>query len=545
MSRIGHYLQEHVTGEVISATDVRRHFATDASIFSMAPSLVVYPHNENDIRKTARFSWQLAERDRIIPITARGSGTDQTGAAIGSGIMMVFPAHMNRIIEFDGKTGLVIVEPGINYGTLQQTLMTHGRFLPPFPASFEYSTVGGAVANNAGGEKSIKYGVTRDYVHSLRVVLANGEVIETGRINKKELNKKLGLATFEGEIYRAVDTLIEEHTKTIETSRLHVTKNNAGYDLHDIRHGDGSIDLTPLFIGSQGTLGIISEITLKTEPYNPETSLIIAAFDDVQQAAAAVQELRLLSELPSAIEMVDGHLIEQVRRDHPNILTSVIQKPYPKIIMLLEFDNAERTRKKAARQAAKVLDKFAATHQLETDATKQAELWKIRQLSAIVSSHNTGPKRALPIIEDGAVPPEKFAEYLQGVYDMLSKNNVESAVWGHAGDANLHLQPYLDLSQIGDRQKAFKLLDEYCRLVISLGGTISAEHGDGRLRAPYLKQLYGNDVYALLQKVKHVFDPYGTLNPGVKIDVTLDDIKPLVRSEYSSHSLRLEHLPRS
>ena len=182
MSKIAHYLQDHIIGEVMTSTDARRYFATDASIFQLAPAVIVYPRNENDVRKTARFTWQLAERGRIIPMTARGSGTDLTGAALSSGIMMVFPAHMNRILELDTKTNTVTVEPGINYGKLQQTLQTHGRFLPPYPASFEYSSIGGAVANNATGEKSIKYGDTRKYVKSLRVVLANGEIITTGRI---------------------------------------------------------------------------------------------------------------------------------------------------------------------------------------------------------------------------------------------------------------------------------------------------------------------------------------------------------------------------
>jgi FAD/FMN-containing dehydrogenase len=165
-------------------------------------------------------------------------------------------------------------------------------------------------------------------------------------------------------------------------------------------------------------------------------------------------------------------------------------------------------------------------------------------LSALHSVRNEGNTRALPIIDDGAVPPEKFTEYLNGIYDLLKRNRVEAAVWGHAGDANLQIQPHLDISQVGDRQKAFKLLDEYSRLVIGLGGTISAAYGDGRLRAPYLHQLFGNEGYGLLQKVKHIFDPYGMLNPGVKIDVSLDDIKPLIRNDYTPGS-HYEHLPRS
>src|SRR5258708_38393547 len=129
MSKLAHYLQEHITGEVVTSADARRYFSTDKSIFSVPPSLVVYPRTEQDVRKTARFTWQLAERDRVLPITARGGGSDLSGAAIGSGVILAFPAHMNRILELDSKSGVVTVEPGTNYGTLQQTLKTHGRFL--------------------------------------------------------------------------------------------------------------------------------------------------------------------------------------------------------------------------------------------------------------------------------------------------------------------------------------------------------------------------------------------------------------------------------
>lgn len=544
MSKIGHYLQEHLTGEVISATDARRHFATDASIFSLPPALVVYPQNENDVRKIARFSWQLAERNRIIPITARGSGSDVTGAAIGNGVMVVFPAHMNRIVEFESKSGSVTVEPGINYGTLQQTLMTHGRFLPPFPASLAYSTVGGAVANNASGEKSIKYGDTRAFVRSLRVVLANGEVIETGRLSKRELNKKLGLATFEGEIYRSLDALLEENIELVDKSDIFTTKNTAGYSLLDVKRKDGSFDLTPLFVGSQGTLGLISEITLDTETYNAETTLLVAHLDSAEAVQEAVLDLRKESNLPSAIELVDGSLLTAVEMLNPNLVKPLLEKPYPNFILLVEYDDSERVQKKAAKQAKRILERHGQNIEIELNLERQADLWKLRRLSASVLAHNEGTQKAVPLISDAAVPVDKLAEYITAVHEMLAHNKVQAAIWGHAGDANLHMQPYLDLGQVGDRQKAFKLLDEYAKLVTGLGGTISAERGDGRLRAPYLRQQYGEDVYGLFQKVKQIFDPYGTLNPGVKMNVSLEDIKPLVRSDYSLDHL-YPYLPRS
>jgi FAD/FMN-containing dehydrogenase len=545
VNKVAHYLQEHLTGEVMTGADARKYFSTDTSVFSITPAMIVYPRSESDVRKAARFTWQLAERGRVIPITARGSGTDQSGAALGEGIMLVFPAHMNRVLELDGKTGSVTIEPGINYGKLQQTLHTHNRFLPPFPASFEYSTVGGAIGNNASGEKTIKYGNTREYVKALRVVLANGEAIETKRISKRELNKKLGHSTFEGEIYRSVDALIEENQQIIKDFNLDISKNAAGYALQEVKRKDGSFDLTPLFVGSQGTLGIITEATLDTMPHNPNTTLIAAFIDDVQIAQELISELRKLPELPSTMEVVDDKLLEFVHHYNPNQLKGIIDPPFSKLVMLIEFDNSsERIQKKLAKKTTKILEKNQIAFRQETDPQKKDELWKIRHSAASVVAYSEGGSKALPIIEDGIVPQEKFKEYLDGIYGIFERNGLRAAVWGHAGNANLHMQPFLDLGQVGDRQKVFKVMDEYYKMVINMGGSTSGEHGDGRLRGPYLAQLYGNEMYALFQKLKAIFDPYNTLNPGVKVNVSLETIKSLLRQDYAIDHL-YDHMPRS
>jgi len=545
MSKVAHYLQEHLLGEVTESTDARKFFATDNSIFSVTPSVIVYPRNENDVRKTARFSWQLAERGRTIAITPRGAGTDYSGGALGSGVVVVFPAHMNRIVQLDTKNNTVVVEPGLNYGRLQQTLHTHDRFLPPYPASIEYSTIGGAVANNAGGEKSFKYGSTQDYVKGLRLVLANGEVITTGQLTKRELSKKLGLSTFEGEIYRQLDALIEENKTTIQSMRRAVTKNTAGYSVNEVKKSNGSFDLTPLIVGSQGTLGIVSEMTLSTEEFNPETTLFMASFESIDSACEAIQELRKLPDSPSAIEMVDGHLLAFVDRLNPNQLKGSLDQPFAPIILFIEFDsNSDRLRKKCAKRARNLLGKFATNFQEETDYNKQSRMWKVRQASASLLSHSEKQLKAIPIIEDAVVPPENLAQLIKGAYQLFTSAKLQVAVWGHAGDGNVHIHPFFDISQLGDRQRAFRLYDDYYKLVLSLGGTTSGQNNDGRLRAPLLPYVYGPEVYALFQKIKKIFDPYNIMNPGVKIDVTLDTVKPLLRTSYSLDHL-YNHMPRS
>lgn len=545
MSKVAHYLQEHLIGEVMTTPDARKYFATDASIFSLPPAIVVYPRGENDVRKAARFSWQLAERGRVIPMTARGLGTDQSGAALGSGIMLVFPAHMHRILELDGKSGEVTVEPGANYGKLQQALHTHGRFLPPFPASLEYSTIGGAIANNAGGERSLKYGSTRSFVKRLRVVLADGEVIETRRLSKRELNKKLGLNSMEGDVYRKLDILIEENDELIKKSVINVSKNSAGYALSEVRRKDGSFDLTPLLVGSQGTLGLITEATLETRPHNPNPTLIVAFVDDLAMAGEVILDLRNSSELPAAIEMVDNNLLEFVQANNPSLIAGVIEPPFQKIALFIEFDStSERVQKKVTKRAKKILDKHGLPYRVETNPEQREQLWKVREAAASVLAHSSTDAKALPIIEDGIVPADRFAEYLQGIYDLFSSNNLPVAVWGHAGDAHLHVQPLIDLSQVGGRQMIFKLLVDYYSMIARLGGSTTGEHGDGRLRGPFLEQMYGTEVYELFRQVRAIFDPYGTLNPGVKTDVKLDDIKPLLRQEYDLAHL-YDHMPHS
>jgi FAD/FMN-containing dehydrogenase len=245
------------------------------------------------------------------------------------------------------------------------------------------------------------------------------------------------------------------------------------------------------------------------------------------------------------MELVDDNLLKFIDENNPNQLKGIVEKPFHKLIVLIEFDDAnDRTQKKMSKRALKILKALEVPFQIETDDYEKEQLWKIRHSAAAVVSQSEGKMKALPIIEDGIVPSEKFKEYITNVYKMFDKYNLKVALWGHAGNANVHMQPFLDLSQVGDRQKVFKILEEYYSMVIGLGGSTSGEHSDGRLRAPFLKRLYGEDVYSVFEKVKLIFDPHGTMNPGVKIDVTIDDIKPLLRHEYGMEHLG-HHLPRS
>lgn len=543
MSKVAQYLRQHIVGEVTTSAGARDFFSTDGSIFTVMPQMVVYPRTTDDVRKIARFSWQLAERGKSISITARGAGSDQGGGALGDGISLVFPAHMNKLLELDTKKNIARVQPGINYRNFQDTIKTHGRFLPPYPSSVDYSTIGGAVANNASGERTIKYGDTRAFVYGLKVVLANGELIETGRLTKRELHRKKGLATLEGEIYRQLDGLLSDNNELVQSITKNVSKNSAGYDLADVKLKDGSFDLTPLFVGSQGTLGIITEVLLKVIPNNMHRTLAVIGFESIQAAASVIQDIKTLK--PAALEMVDSNLLEFVGKNYPDQLKGLVEPPYPQILLLVEFDDLGRgIQAKKAKRLAKIVKTVTTDFQITNDYEEREELWKIRHSAAAVLAHSEGKKKALPIIEDGIVPQEQFEAFVDGMNDLLKKHGLQSAVWGHAGNANLHMQPFLDLASLGDRQKAFKLMDEYYDMVLKLGGSTAGEHNDGRLRAPYLQALYGPEVYKLFEATKMIFDPHSILNPGVKIGVTKEDQLKELRRDYSMDHLG-QHLPRS
>jgi FAD/FMN-containing dehydrogenase len=543
LSKVAHYLQEHLLGEVTDSPEVRRHFAHDASILRLAPAIVVYPRTEGDVRKAARFSWQLAKRGRAMPITARGGGSNTSGSAIGSGILLVFTAHMNKILMLDAKKEFVVVEPGATYDKLEQTLYTHGLFLPPYPGSQHYASIGGGIATNAIGEKSVKYGVTGQYVQKLRVVLANGEVIETGPISKRELNRKMGLPTFEGEIYRSLDSLLEENAQLIATEkqRVRALRDTVGYNLSAIKSKKG-FDLTPLYIGSQGTLGIVTEATMEVVSHNPIISMALISLDNLDDLQTILPDILKLK--PSICDMINRAAIELVLQINPNQLTDVLDRPQAAIHLFIEMDDIkEGDQKKALKKLRKLAQKANAGFHATREPDEIERYWKVRHSISTILTRPHGQQKAVPVAEDVCVPINSLVEYLKISAEIYQQNGLPTAAWGHAGDGVVRMQPMLDLGQVGDRQKMFKVSEAIYSAVKKLEGSISAAAGDGRIRAPYVPIVHSPEYFNLIQKVKSIFDPFNILNPGVKT-ASAEEVRALMRGEYDlAH--HHEHLPRS
>jgi FAD/FMN-containing dehydrogenase len=532
MSKVASYLQEHILGEVSTNPALLAAMSHDGSVLEMKPEMVVYPRVTSDIRKVARFAWQLAEKGHIIPLTARGNGTDETGAAIGTGIIVSFPAHMSRMFEFDSKQKLIRLQPGVNAQALNDGLMLHGVGIPAIPHSAASSTIGGAVANNASGPRSGRYGDMSSWVHQLEVVLANGDVLQTGRLNKRELNKRKGMQTFEGEIYRSLDNLIDDNKALIDEKIAYDIRDNVGYSsIAAVKHKDGSFDLTPLFVGSQGTLGIISEMILKSDFMSSHTAIAVLTFSNKEVARDILDALIALD--PTFLEYFDGAIFAQAAAQGKRYSFNQSGTANPEAVITIGFDDFnERVRNKKLKKIEKALKNVEATIDI-ADGEAALELLVVREVSTFTLTPSGKDVSAPPLVDGAYVPKERYEDFSKAVAELAAKYHVEMPLHTRVLENIHYARPALQLHKVGDKQKVFKILDEYSVLVDAHGGHLIAEDGEGRVKARFAYAPVDPEILELFKKIKEIFDPFGILNPGVKQDTDLRQLASHLRSEYS------------
>ena len=538
MSKIAHYLNEHILGDVTTDTTARKALSHDASILSITPDIVVYPRVTNDIRKVARFTYQLAEKGHIMSVAARGSGTDQTGAALTSGILLNTPAYMNQIFEHDAKQRLVRLQPGVLFGALNAALRLQGCHVPSAPESEQYSTVGGAIANNASGPLSGQYGAIGDAVEELEVVLANGDAIQTKRLTKRELSKKKGQQDFEGEIYRAVDNLIEDNEALINNKLDPDGYDNSGYaSLARVKDKGGSFDLTPLFVGSQGTLGIISEIIMRAEFYNSEQTAVAMSFSSSQDLHDALDEVRKLG--VDYATLLDTELlrlaVERGKR-HSFVAEAISEKKKLAGIVLCKVtDFSERTRKRKAKKLAKLAQKLNATHTAITETKDEFdELMAIESYIQAAQQSDNKDVITTALFKGVYIPAERFEDFTGALQKLSLEYKVTMPYSGYINDSVYHFWPRFNLRTVTEKQKMLKLFDAFVAIVEAHGGSTMAESAEGRLKAPFSNRQNGKELTELYTQLKAIFDPHGTLNAGVKSATELRSVVSHLRSDISA-----------
>lgn len=532
MSKVAAYLQEHILGEVVAQPAVLDTYSRDASILKLKPEMVVYPRVTNDIRKVARFAWQLAEKGHILPITMRGGGTDQTGAAIGRGIIVATPVHMDQLLEFDLRQKLVRLQPGMNAKALSDALMIYGLDVPTLPRSAAWSTVGGAVANNTINARTNRTGTMRRWVHELEVVLANGDVLQTKRLSRRELSKKKGLQTFEGEIYRSVSNLLDDNRELIETGMTeNDIRSGAGYGaIAEVRRKDGSFDLTPLFVGSQGTLGLISEMILKTDYIPSKRSVMTLAFPTMQMAFDALDAMTKFQ--PDVLEYYDGGLFEAAEKQGGKY--AVYQTADHRALVVAVFEGFNDH--KVAKRFKRACRYFAQTdaHIITSRDVNGDELLSVR---GVVNYTLFPPEKGVsapPLCDGLYVPAAQRDEFVEKLADIAKKHHVEMPLYGDMLENVWYARPHLQLSKVSEKQKAIKLVEEVGAMVAELGGDSVAEAGEGRLRARAARHQVDDELRDLYAAVKDIFDPHGILNPGVKHVPQLRELAAMLQADYDS-----------
>lgn len=536
MNKISQYLNEHILGEVTATDSTLERFSRDGSILQITPELVAHPKITNDIRKIARFTWQLAEKGHVMPITVRGGGSNHTGAAIGKGIIINTFAHLNKIlyVNDNNKDMFVHVQPGVTFKSLNDTLNSHQMTVPIYPVNCTYSTIGGAVANNSGGMLSGGNGMTGNFVKRLEVVLANGDLIETTRINKRELNKKKGLQTLEGEIYRKIDGIIEDNQELITKTIAKNTADNTGYNnIAKVKQKDGSFDLTPLLIASQGTLGIISEIVLNASLHNNEESVIAVTFNNLEIAISAANSISGLK--PAVLELFDDKLFKRANEFGKKFIFDDDSGVSKTILYIAFNDFGENSRKHKIKKVLKILSKLETKINVFTSNDYPLhDLHAIYSVSAIAFQPKLKDESSPSLIDGSSIPLNRRGEFIAAMDELAKKHHVELPLRIDWLGGVVHTRPTLKLHTVGDKQKIFKLINDYMKIVIDHEGVLLAESSEGRLKSPACYSQLDEKTIELFERVRTAFDPFGTLNPGVKQNIEASSLVPNLNSKYNT-----------
>ncbi|QQS22254.1 FAD-binding oxidoreductase [Candidatus Saccharibacteria bacterium] len=534
MSKIASYLSGHLAGEVSTRSDVREAISTDLGILKLKPDMVIYPRNTNDIRKVCRFAWQLAEKGHTLPVTVRGAGTDSTGAALGKGAAVVMTAHMNRIFEYEPKQKLVRLQPGVAVGALQQSLALHGTSIMPLVGSHAFGTVGGAVANAVAGLMAGKYGTVDKAVDQLEVVLASGDVIQTGRINKRELSRRKGMQGFVGDIYRGIDAIIEENTDLLDTLRAN---DATGYNtIADVKQKDGSFDLTPLFIGSQGTLGIITEMIMRGEFRSLHMGVAAMVFASSNTARDALDEL--CSMTPAFVEYFDAELFETAAkcgRQYEFYKRALDEIKAPASVVIVGFDEfSDRVRAKRLKKVVKTFAKYEDVVFSTADGDEAQDMLAALDVTYYTALPGEQSEGAPGIFTGFHVPTERLEDFAKSVDLLAQKHHIALPLAGHVYTNTYGVYPTFDLHKVGDKQTVLKLLDALTQTVYSHGGTMVAEGGEGRLKSRFIYNQLDARIVKLYQEVRKVCDPHGYMNSGVKESIELRHLAEMIRDSHDA-----------
>jgi len=512
-------------------------YSHDASMFELRPKLVVSPKDGKDVERLVKLVAKQKKSQPDLSLTARSAGTDMSGGAINTSIIVDFLTHFKQIEKVTAT--MAQTQPGVFYRDFEPATLKHGALMPTYPASRDLASVGGMVNTNAGGEKSLEFGKTEDFVTQLQVVFADGVERTVKPLNKAELAKKMAQKDFEGKIYKQLYELIEKDYDKIKAAKPHVHKNSTGYNLWDVWDREkGIFDLTKLIVGAQGTLGFVTDIHFRLVPHRPHSGLLVLFMKDIDDLGEVIP--KVLEAKPATFEAFDDQTLWLSIRFMPSFLKLLGTKRFihllitlipdglqllrgiPKLILMVEFNGETegdvRTKVHALHQE---LGKHRARYEIngfEEDPTegKSEKFWIMRRYSFQLLRSKVKDKHTAPFIDDFVVPPEHLTEFLPKLRAIIKKYKLFATIAGHMGDGNFHVIPLMKLEDPADRAKLLPAMKAVNNLVLKYHGSLSGEHNDGLVRGPWLKMMYGPEMLHIFRQAKDIMDPDHIFNPHKK-----------------------------
>jgi FAD/FMN-containing dehydrogenase len=480
----------------------RALYAEGAGVFRIVPAAVAVPSDVDDLVALVRWA-----ADTETPLVPRGAGSGMAGHNVGPGVVVDLTRGFRSAPVVDPERRVARAGAGVVYRDLNAAAALFGLRLPPDPSSGAFCTLGGMVACNAAGAHTLKYGAVRRWVRGVEWVSGDGEIGGHGATEAR----RLGAMAAERRFAREAAPFIEQQRAAIAAAAPRVRKNSSGYDLLPPAGGDW---MTNLLVGSEGTLGILTAVEVALAPVPARTATLLAVLPSLDDAPAAIAALEPFA--PAAVELLDRTYLDFVRGAvHGRIPAGA------EALLLVELEDDGRDAAAAARRvAAEVLH--------ADDPAEVAALWAIRHLASPRLASLPDGRRSLQVVEDGCVPLPALGAYIRGLRAAALRHGFEIVIFGHAGDGHVHANLIADVTRADLAARLGALLAEVSALQADLGGTVAGEHGDGRLRAPFLARLHGPVALEAMRHVKRAFDPAGILNPGVKFDappLTADQLK--------------------
>lgn len=532
-------LQALFQGELDTSKETLETYSHDASLFELRPAIVGRPRDSRDIESVVTWVLKNKAAHPELSITPRSGGTDMSGGAIGESIVLDMTTHFNEITKISRESARV--QPGVYYRDFDPKTINLGVMLPSYPASRDLCTLGGMISTNAGGEKSLQYGKTDQYVTELKVVLGDGHEYTITPLNKDELVRKMAQKDYEGNLYKKTFELLEDHYDEIQAARPRVSKDSTGYHLWNVWNREtGIFDLTKLFVGSQGTLGIVTDIKVRLVERPEHSGVLVGFLKNINDLGDIITTV--LKHQPATFESFDDNTLWLSFKFFFSFLKKLGFKSWailalrlipdglmlfrgvPELVLMIEFTGSSVDEVEHKIDAMKKdLVRFPFTY-LEKDETeeKSKKFWIMRRESFNLLRSKVKDKHTAPFIDDFVVPPENLSAFLPQLRVIVKKYKLLATIAGHMGDGNFHVIPLMKIEDPHERNKLQPVMKEVNELVLKYDGSISGEHNDGMVRGPWLERMYGPTVFGYMKEIKHLYDPQNIFNPRKKTDADWD-----------------------